>query len=197
MAKCRHTNTYLKQKQQHSKPMKQRYRNAPPDGRAERQENDFMEPKIVEGVFQGVVLGGMRSRKNDFKRALLRLLIRIGKYAKPICPRINTYCAYLAWRILPISGAVWGDTFANDLLKLLLNNTAIAGIADPAASGNITTFYWSLHTADPQTGNQTTNEVAYTGYTGATARVSAARSSAGFTIVTEVANPTANVDFLP
>lgn len=149
-----------------------------------------MQTKIVEAVFQGH-MAGFKSRINSFKRALVRVLIRCGSVFKPICPRINSYCVYFAWHILPIGGGSWGDSFANDLLKLILQATAIANIADNAASSPLTNLFWSLHTADPQTGNQNTSEIAYTSY----ARVSVARSSGGFTITADVANPAANVDF--
>ena len=44
-------------------------------------------------------------------------------------------------------------TTCNNLLKLLFNATAWAGIADNAASSPYTNLYLSLHTADPGTGN--------------------------------------------
>lgn len=72
-----------------------------------------------------------------------------------------------------------GNTYENDLLKLILNGTAIANIADNAASSPLTNLYISLHTADPgEAGDQTTNEATYTGY----ARVAVLRSSSGFTV---------------
>jgi len=89
--------------------------------------------------------------------------------------------------ILPLFGA----TFANDELKLIYNATAIANIADNAASSPITNIYWSLHTADPSAGNQTTNEVSYTGY----ARQAVARTSGGFTVTGNSVSPVANVVF--
>ena len=65
------------------------------------------------------------------------------------------------------------------LLQLLFNATAIANIADNAASSPITNLYVSLHTADPgETGNQSTNEVNYTSY----ARVAVARTSGGWAV---------------
>lgn len=71
-----------------------------------------------------------------------------------------------------------GATFINDYLKLLLNATAIANIADNAAASPLTNLYLSLHTASAgASGNQTTNEAAYTSY----ARVAVARSTSGFT----------------
>lgn len=85
-----------------------------------------------------------------------------------------------------------GDTFENDLLKLIFNATAIANIADNAASSPLTNLYVSLHTADPgESGSQTTNETAYTGY----ARVAVARTSGGFTVTAASVSPAANIDF--
>lgn len=84
-----------------------------------------------------------------------------------------------------------GSTFANDLLKLIFQGTAIANIADNAASAPLTNLYWSLHTADPSAGNQNTSEAAYTSY----ARVAAARTSGGFTVSTNTVVPAATVGF--
>lgn len=68
------------------------------------------------------------------------------------------------------------------LLALIFNNTDWANVGDAAGLQNSATagsFYVSLHTATPGVGgNQTTNEVAYTGY----ARVAVARSGAGWTV---------------
>ncbi len=84
------------------------------------------------------------------------------------------------------------NTFETDLLKLILNGTAIANIADNAATAPITNIYVSLHTADPgEAGDQTTSEAGYTGY----ARVAVARTSGGWTVVTGSASPVANIDF--
>jgi hypothetical protein len=84
------------------------------------------------------------------------------------------------------------NTFENDILKLFFNGTAISNIADNAASSPATVLYASLHTADPgEAGNQSTNEISYTGY----ARVSIARTSGGFTVSGSTVNLTANVDF--
>lgn len=87
------------------------------------------------------------------------------------------------------------NTFENDLMLLLFNNTAIANIGDAggilgsAAAG---VLYWSLHTADPgEAGTAVTSETAYTGY----ARVSGARSGAAFTVTANSVSPVANVDF--
>lgn len=72
------------------------------------------------------------------------------------------------------------QTTDNDILKLYFNATAIANIADNAASSPLTALFCSLHTADPSAGNQTTSEVAYTSY----ARVSVARTTGGWTAST-------------
>ena len=85
-----------------------------------------------------------------------------------------------------------GGTFDNDLLKLILNGVAIAGIADNAATTPLTSFFASLHTADPGTGgDQTTSEAAYPGY----ARQPVARTSAGFTVTGAAATLTVSVIF--
>jgi hypothetical protein len=74
-----------------------------------------------------------------------------------------------------------GNTYENDLLKLIFNATAIANMADNAASSPLTDLYVALHTADPgEAGSQTTSECAYTSY----ARVAVARSSSGWTVST-------------
>jgi hypothetical protein len=58
------------------------------------------------------------------------------------------------------------DYLENGLLNLIFNGASIPGIADNAAAGPITTFYWALHTADPaEMGMQSTNEASFGGYT--------------------------------
>lgn len=85
-----------------------------------------------------------------------------------------------------------GDVFENDLLKLIFNATAIANLADNAASSPLTQLFISLHTAAPtEEGDQTTNEIAYTPY----ARVAVNRNSGGFTVAGSSVSPGANVDF--
>lgn len=84
------------------------------------------------------------------------------------------------------------NTFENDWLKLIFNATAIANIADNAASAPLTNLYVSLHTADPgEAGDQTTNETAYTGY----ARVAVARTSGGWTVTGNSVSPVATITF--
>lgn len=81
----------------------------------------------------------------------------------------------------------WGATFANDLIKLIFLATAIANIADNAATSPNTNIYLSTHTSSPSGGNQTTSESAYTSY----ARVALLRSSSGFTASTNTMSLTA------
>jgi hypothetical protein len=84
------------------------------------------------------------------------------------------------------------DTFENDWLKLIFNATAIANIADNAATSPLTNLYVALHTADPgETGTQSTSEAAYTSY----ARVAVARTSGGWTVTNNSVSPAANIDF--
>ncbi len=88
-----------------------------------------------------------------------------------------------------------GNTFENELLLHIFNNSDIALIGDATGLRGSTTagsLYYSLHTADPgEAGTQTTSETAYTGY----ARVAGARSGAGFTVTGNSVSPAANVDF--
>lgn len=90
------------------------------------------------------------------------------------------------------------DVFELDILKLIFNGTAIANIADNAASSPLTNFYLSLHTADPTdaaASGQSTNETTYTGY----ARVAVARTTGGWTCATAAGVttvvPVANISF--
>lgn len=87
------------------------------------------------------------------------------------------------------------NTFENELLLLLFNNTDIADIGDAgglqnsAAAGS---FYVTLHTGDPgEAGTATTSEATYTGY----ARVAVARSGAGWTVAGNSATNAAQIAF--
>ena len=85
-----------------------------------------------------------------------------------------------------------GNTYENNILALLFNATAIANVADNAASGPLTNLYVSAHTSDPgEAGNQQTNECAYGSY----ARVAVARSGSGWTVSGNSVSPVANIDF--
>lgn len=83
-----------------------------------------------------------------------------------------------------------GATFESSLLSLIFNATPIANLADNAASSPITNIYASLHTSSPgASGNQTTNEAAYTSY----GRIAVARTSGGWTITGNSVSPNATI----
>jgi hypothetical protein len=85
-----------------------------------------------------------------------------------------------------------GNTFENDLMKLIFNATPIANIADDAASSPLTNLYIALHTADPgEAGSQNTSEATY----GAYARVAVARTTGGFTVTNNIATNVADIIF--
>lgn len=85
-----------------------------------------------------------------------------------------------------------GNTFENDLMKLIFNATAIANIADNAATSPLTNLYVSLHTADPgEAGDQTTSEATYGNY----ARVAVARTTGGWTVTANSVSPFADISF--
>ncbi len=88
-----------------------------------------------------------------------------------------------------------GNTWENDLLLLVFNNTAAALIGDASGlqpSATAGSLYVALHTADPgEAGNQTTNECAYTSY----ARVAVARTSGGWTVSGNAVTNAALVQF--
>ncbi|CAB4171650.1 hypothetical protein UFOVP1552_39 [uncultured Caudovirales phage] len=84
------------------------------------------------------------------------------------------------------------NAFENSLLKLIFNATAIANLADNAASSPLTNLYVSLHTADPgEAGDQSTSEATYTSY----ARVAVLRTTGGWTVTNNSVSPVANIDF--
>jgi hypothetical protein len=83
------------------------------------------------------------------------------------------------------------NDYGNKLLLLELNGTAIANLMDNAASSPATSLYLSLHTASPVAGDQTTNEVSYTGY----ARAAVARNSGGISISGLIGTLVANATF--
>lgn len=85
-----------------------------------------------------------------------------------------------------------GNTFENDLMKLIFNGTAIANIADNAATSPLGNLYLALHTADPgEAGLQTASEATYTSY----ARVAVVRSSLGWTVTNNQAENAALAQF--
>lgn len=88
--------------------------------------------------------------------------------------------------------AAKGATFDNDLLKLIFNATAIANMADNAASSPLTNLYVALSTGTLTSASaQNTTEAAYTSY----ARVAVARTSGGWTVTSASVSPVATISF--
>lgn len=91
-----------------------------------------------------------------------------------------------------------GNTFENDLLLLLFNNTNIANIGDATGVRGSTTvgsLYLALHTADPgEAGDQTTNEIAYTSY--ARKAVARATGAGGFSVSGNAVSTVSDSDFV-
>jgi hypothetical protein len=87
------------------------------------------------------------------------------------------------------------NAFEAAILSLIFENQNIANIGDATGLRGSSTpgsLYIALHTADPgEAGDQTTSEVAYTGY----ARASVARSSAGWTVTGNTVANDASVAF--
>ena len=87
------------------------------------------------------------------------------------------------------------NVFENGLLSLIFENSNYANVGDATGLRGSTTagvFYISLHTANPdEAGSQTTSEATYTSY----ARVSVARSTAGWTVASGVADNDGAITF--
>lgn len=85
-----------------------------------------------------------------------------------------------------------GNNTENNILKLIFNATTWADMAENDTTSPATNITVALHTADPgETGTQSTNETAYTGY----ARVNVARTTGGWTVTNNSVSPVANIDF--
>lgn len=87
------------------------------------------------------------------------------------------------------------NSWETDVLALLFNNTNSANVGDATGLRGATTvgsLFVSLHTADPgEAGDQTTNEVTFTGY----ARQAVARNSGGWTVSGNQVQNTAAIAF--
>jgi hypothetical protein len=71
------------------------------------------------------------------------------------------------------------NAFETDNLALIFNATPISGLADPAATGNLTQLWVAIHTADPnESGTASTSECSFTGYI----RQSVARTTGGWAV---------------
>lgn len=87
------------------------------------------------------------------------------------------------------------NTSETKLLQLLFQNDAWELVGDASGlqpSATAGSFYVALHTADPgEAGDQTTNEVSYTGY----ARVAVARSTGGWSVAGAIVSNAGTVQF--
>lgn len=86
--------------------------------------------------------------------------------------------------------------FATDFLQAMFqavfSGANIVNLFANSSTSVLTNLYISLHTSDPGVGgNQTTNEISYTGY----ARVAVARTSGGFTVTNNSVSPAADIVF--
>jgi hypothetical protein len=84
------------------------------------------------------------------------------------------------------------NTTETAVLKLIFQAIAWANYADNAAATAQTNIGIALHTSDPgDTGDSSTAEIAYTGYT----RVNVTRNTAGWTESTGTITPVATISF--
>ena len=155
-------------------------------------------PRVVEAVCLGHK-PGRNTIKADVRRAIMRAFVwLLHRSWIPLAARHRAMFAGLRfsqWATgFRLAGGSKGNTFENDLLKLIFNATAIANIADNASASPLTSLYASLHTSDPgEAGDQTTSEATYTSY----ARVGVLRQSGagGFTVTANSVSPQANISF--
>lgn len=84
------------------------------------------------------------------------------------------------------------NAFETDLLELIFNAVAIAGLAEDDTSSPVTDLYVSLHTADPgESSTQTSNETTYGDY----ARVAVPRDGTGWIVSGSSVSPAAPIIF--
>lgn len=153
------------------------------------------QSRIVEAVGLASRPGGPRTWKLAIRHAILRPFVKF-LFWRPVPLAARQWSMFKVMGLFRMrsifGGASIGNTFENDLMKLIFNATAIANIADNAASSPLTNLSVALHTADPgETGDQTTSEVGYTSY----ARVSVARTSGGWTVTNNSVSPVAAISF--
>lgn len=147
---------------------------------------------IVEGVFKARI---PQSSKGHLLDTILPDLFERCRYIakdKTLSIALRQFALETAMQLKPIAGRSFSDTTENNIMKLLFNATAIANVADNAASSPLTNLFAAGHTADPgESGTQNTNEVGYTSY----ARVTIARTSGGFTVTGNSVSPVAAITF--
>ncbi|MEE8607213.1 MAG: hypothetical protein V3S55_06405 [Nitrospiraceae bacterium] len=84
------------------------------------------------------------------------------------------------------------NNLETDILALIFNATTIPELAEDDSTTPATTLTVALHTGDPgEAGNQTTNEISYTGY----ARIGVARTSGGWTVSGNSVSPASAITF--
>lgn len=84
------------------------------------------------------------------------------------------------------------NSLETGLLGLIFNGDTITSLADDTATSPATSLWVSLHTAAPgETGDQTTSETSYTGYS----RQELTRNSSGFTVSGNSATNAAAAEF--
>src|SRR6266446_974086 len=138
------------------------------------------------------------SLEEVFRMILVRKLFKIH-LSKKFPKALRSDALYYAMMLRPgkalILGGSKSDSLEASYLKLVFNATAIANIADNAASSPLTNLYVSLHTADPgEAGAQNTSEASYTNY----ARVAVVRTTSGWTVsgtAPTSVSPVANINF--
>lgn len=150
-----------------------------------------MQSVIVTGRLRAFRPGPGMPHRSEIVEMVIAELHRVRQH-KRLPASIRAWATRWLFRIAPIRGGSKGNTYENDLLKLLFNATAIANVADNAASSPLTNLSVALHTADPgEGGDQTTSETSY----GAYARVDVARTSGGWTVTANSVSPVAAIDF--
>jgi len=150
-----------------------------------------MKSQIVAARCRGRFHGSHGAIREAILEPLFEQLRRLSEN-RSLAREIRDWAFVTARQLRPIMGASLGNTTENDLMKLIFNATAIANLADNAASSPLTQLATALHTSDPgETGDQTTNESAYTSY----GRVNVNRNSGGWTVTNNSVSPAANIDF--
>lgn len=163
--------------------------------------NVIVQPRIVIAVGLARTPQSCSARK-EAERRLKRLVAGVlmdpklklrvetrNRWLHESFQTINWLCGFGNFLI---RGGSIGNTFENDLMLLIFQATAIANVADNAASSPLTNIATALHTADPgETGTQSTSESAYTSY----ARVSVARTSGGWAVTANSVSPVATISF--
>lgn len=143
----------------------------------------------VSGHFRG------KAVNRDFvQQYLLELIDKCQSVWKDVSFPIGLryFALEIKCKLQIVSGGSMGNTFENDIMKLIFNATTIANLAINATSGPLTSLEVSLHTADPgEGGNQTSSEVTYTDY----ARVAVVRTTLGWTVVNNSVSPVAEITF--